>query len=1110
LKLQNSIRKQTLALTVNSETLALSLQPRLSDFNRRRFLPVIEKVLDEIAAPGRQIKIPLLDLDLGVLPLEGFEDAAAERLDTLLRSALEGIVQDERDTANVRSQSEEAAHVELLELYLLHGTLPFWAPREPVFSFEELIVSLMESAPQRVEAIIRRHGRHRSVLERLVLQLGDLALRSLLGLLEPQHATLILLYMIDLRDVHRVTPLLAVSDQRFARLLWLLVFSFLVQDAGSQFNRKSFVRSLIQGMAQSGGLDYVQIIRTLELGLRETGRKRSFKSSLPAIISELVHELDINTSHGHASDEVRLESAHAHTDRGRRFIERLKRAGRGKTSQLFDLYDKIAIVRYYLHHGFLPWGALVRNPALTPAGMLAVLPNLPRSMLRAVFARTRAGHWLESIRRAVRELPEDDVVKLLQTFLRHSRRPDDPIWPAIAEFSRRATDKHEFYARLIAAALDGRLLDLEEFASRVAVQPRVFTLSSGREAHVLKSILLTQLRSGKASNLNAALVRALVMKYPADAKHFLRSLPNTTSMLTAIASPGSSILFTDVVELLCPSEAAMLIALARVFARIPAPYRPQSEEGMRQAMLDELLLLKDGEPLTENFYAGLLRRVCGGPPPEAVRRFLLQEAETLSHSHQFPTAHLASFTSSLASAVMLLDTDSFQARYEPLSQSYGDEVVIQVTRRRPPIPREAVFAFLLGEHRILRYSTKRDSQTDRQRTEHLSNDALLHALNVMVEESPEDLSTFITQHIADPLRREHWARALPESALVRVVYMLEPRKHRLLLRTAEALASAWLEAVPHGHPSLTSRKLFWGFVLEFLDRNTGSNRSVGRLVMAFSEFFASRYVATSMGTHDSENVGAVMLDHAWHFASNAGQTSLLAVIQRDRALLLAPWQPGVTKTIRPPADVTRAGVLSEVVERSPPSGQSRRKIAFSLESEVIDAGVKEPIYINNAGLVLTGPFLPHLFQTLDMFSPDERTSPRLRDVETVSRAVHLLQYLVDERTDAPEPLLVLNKILCGVPTGTPVENAVEPTEWERESCGRLLKSMIANWKIIEHTSVAGLQQTFLQREGRLELTADGWKLKIQRKTVDVLVDQIPWSIAIVYHRWMPQPLYVNW
>lgn len=160
--------------------------------------------------------------------------------------------------------------------------------------------------------------------------------------------------------------------------------------------------------------------------------------------------------------------------------------------------------------------------------------------------------------------------------------------------------------------------------------------------------------------------------------------------------------------------------------------------------------------------------------------------------------------------------------------------------------------------------------------------------------------------------------------------------------------------------------------------------------------------------------------------------------------------------------------------------------------------------------MLAGPFLPHLFRTLGLLCEDEQGHTRLRDKEAVSRAVHLLQYLVDGSTSTPEPSLALNKIICGVPPDTPVEREIELTEQERAVCERLLKSIIANWTIIKNTSMAGLRETFLRREGKLVGAPEGWKLRVQRKTVDVLVDQIPWSISVVFHNWMPQSLHVNW
>jgi len=159
---------------------------------------------------------------------------------------------------------------------------------------------------------------------------------------------------------------------------------------------------------------------------------------------------------------------------------------------------------------------------------------------------------------------------------------------------------------------------------------------------------------------------------------------------------------------------------------------------------------------------------------------------------------------------------------------------------------------------------------------------------------------------------------------------------------------------------------------------------------------------------------------------------------------------------------------------------------------------------------LTGAFLPHLFEGLDLMDRDASGRPCFRDPAAASRAVHLLQYLVDGSTATPEPLLVLNKILCGILIATPVEPHIEATAREIELCDRLLKSMIANWKIIENTSVAGLRETFLRREGRLQRSTEGWRLTIPRKTVDVLIDYIPWSVAVVYHRWMLDPVLVSW
>jgi hypothetical protein len=70
--------------------------------------------------------------------------------------------------------------------------------------------------------------------------------------------------------------------------------------------------------------------------------------------------------------------------------------------------------------------------------------------------------------------------------------------------------------------------------------------------------------------------------------------------------------------------------------------------------------------------------------------------------------------------------------------------------------------------------------------------------------------------------------------------------------------------------------------------------------------------------------------------------------------------------------------------------------------------------------------------------------------------------------------------------------------------------MISHWSAIGNTSVQGLRQTFLQREGYLSRKEDGWHLQVPKRTFDMLLDKLPWSISTIRLPWMETILWVEW
>lgn len=178
------------------------------------------------------------------------------------------------------------------------------------------------------------------------------------------------------------------------------------------------------------------------------------------------------------------------------------------------------------------------------------------------------------------------------------------------------------------------------------------------------------------------------------------------------------------------------------------------------------------------------------------------------------------------------------------------------------------------------------------------------------------------------------------------------------------------------------------------------------------------------------------------------------------------------------------------------------------EGEGIPATQSAPeiFYIANAGLVLLWPFLKDLFARCDLTEQSEFKTPEHRH-----RAVRLLHYLVFGQEEGQEPLCLLNKILCGVHWNDVLRRDMPAlSEFEKDTTESLLQAVIAQWNKVGNTSLVGLRGSFLIREGKLSREEDCWRLNVEPKGYDVLMDYLPWSISIVQLPWMEKPLSVHW
>ena len=151
------------------------------------------------------------------------------------------------------------------------------------------------------------------------------------------------------------------------------------------------------------------------------------------------------------------------------------------------------------------------------------------------------------------------------------------------------------------------------------------------------------------------------------------------------------------------------------------------------------------------------------------------------------------------------------------------------------------------------------------------------------------------------------------------------------------------------------------------------------------------------------------------------------------------------------------------------------------------------------------PFLPRLFEHCHWLDENEFVNDEARN-----RAVYLLHYLAAGNEDAPEYVLMLPKLLCGIPTEWPLEPALPLTDAEKACCDEMLIQVIAHWTALRNTSPAGLREAFLWRQAKLFSKGEEWRIEVHRKTADILLNHLPWGFSMIKFSWMPRLLSVSW
>ncbi|MFT3826068.1 MAG: contractile injection system tape measure protein [Chitinophagaceae bacterium] len=257
-------------------------------------------------SPGENVLvINTLQLDLGTIPRNLLQEEFIHRLLRQLKQALArysyAIHRSSHDHSFISLQQSQ---LQSLSFFLQFGYLPWQYKGKQVLSIEQLFTNCIQQVPNQIKRFLIQHAANKNCIKRIVQQFSEKLVYSLINLLQPAEALFIITYLEEMKESHRKNKPVQLKQQIPEKTRLQVVLTYLLNERGSFFNRKEFLKITLRQMAQEHGVNYFELLHWLKNGLQATIlhnlQKARFSSLIHTILSE---ELENNNQVSHITQQ---------------------------------------------------------------------------------------------------------------------------------------------------------------------------------------------------------------------------------------------------------------------------------------------------------------------------------------------------------------------------------------------------------------------------------------------------------------------------------------------------------------------------------------------------------------------------------------------------------------------------------------------------------------------------------------------------------------------------------------------------------------------------------------------------------------------------------------
>lgn len=262
---EHLVRRITFDIHYNRQEVTTLLQDRYSRLFNNSLSKLTEQVIESVMDPAESIWLKKVEIDLGTVSYDSFEEEIVRLWPEALEKALTMMLAKTGTTQHTGNislhfKNETERRYALMEHYLYTGSLPWWAAPSEGVLLEDILLMLIHASPQRFARFMTGLSQQEYVLKRIIYHFSRNTVQQIINALEEEQSTFIFRYITSVIAIHNRQQVVKAGQTEFERAVWLFVLTYLVTDNSGQFNRKQFVRRHLERLARHFNIDYVHLL----------------------------------------------------------------------------------------------------------------------------------------------------------------------------------------------------------------------------------------------------------------------------------------------------------------------------------------------------------------------------------------------------------------------------------------------------------------------------------------------------------------------------------------------------------------------------------------------------------------------------------------------------------------------------------------------------------------------------------------------------------------------------------------------------------------------------------------------------------------------------------